>query len=395
MKKPFVISGTGSCLVDQIYPDIDFSHPGVKKYMSRTKGDGGLHPGKLVFPEQFEAFSDKDLLSSLAEITKGRTEPIFNVGGPSIVALIQAAQLLHGTSTEVRFYGARGEDRTGEFLQSRLEQTPVKLELFKIVSGATPTTIVLSDPNYNKGHGERAFINDNGAARHMVPGDLEDGFFDAHVVVFGGTALVPNLHDHLTGLLKKARANGCITVVNTVFDFRNEFANPGGKWPLGNSDESYNFIDLLITDLEEALHLSGKEDLASASKFFIDKGVSAFLITCGTDNTLAYSDGNFFKPRAMSGFPVSSDLVNDLKGFQGGDTTGCGDNFVGGVLTSLAWQMQQENHQPELEECLAWGTVSGGYCCFHVGGTLLEMEPGEKLELIQPYFDKYSRQIHV
>ena len=57
--------------------------------------------------------------------------------------------------------------------------------------------------------------------------------------------------------------------------------------------------------------------------------------------------------------------------------------------------MQQENHQPELEECLAWGTVSGGYCCFHVGGTLLEMEPGEKLELIQPYFDKYSRQIHV
>ena len=101
------------------------------------------------------------------------------------MALIQAAQLLQGTSTEVRFYGARGEDRTGEFLQSRLEQTPVKLELFKIVSGATPTTIVLSDPNYNKGHGERVFINDIGAARHMGPGDLEDGFFDAQMVQQG------------------------------------------------------------------------------------------------------------------------------------------------------------------------------------------------------------------
>ena len=164
--------------MDQIYPDIDFSAPHLKKYMSRNQEDGGLLPGKLVFSEQFEAFSGKDLQSSINEISKERSEPVLNVGGPSIVALVHASQLLLGTGTEVRFYGARGDDPAGKFLQSRLEQVPVKLKQFKTVPGATPTTIVLSDPTFNKGHGERAFINNIGTAGNMGPGDLENGFFE-------------------------------------------------------------------------------------------------------------------------------------------------------------------------------------------------------------------------
>ncbi len=380
--------------MDQIYPDIDFSHPHVERYMSKAKGDGGLHPGRLVFSEQFEAFSGMDLDRSVYEITRDRTEPILNVGGPSIVALIHASQLLHTTSAEVRYYGARGNDKAGEFMQSRLEQTPVMLRRLKSVAGATPSTIVLSDPSFNEGHGERAFINDIGAAWQVGPEDLETGFFDANVVVFGGTALVPNLHDNLTQLLQKARERGCITVVNTVYDFRSEMKNPGGKWPLGREDDAYPWIDLLITDLEEALHLSGQQDLQAAGAFFMEKGVSALLITCGPEPTMACSEGKVFQPLSMQSFPVSTDLVSGLKGFQGGDTTGCGDNFAGGVLASLAWQLQEESQKPDLVECLAWGTVSGGYCCFHVGGTYMEGNPGEKLKLIRPYFEKYNRQIH-
>jgi sugar/nucleoside kinase (ribokinase family) len=393
-KHPLIIAGAGCCLVDRIFPDVDFSLPAFQKYGSRRKGDGGLHPGRLVFSEPFEAFSGRDLRGAVAEITKDRAAPILNVGGPSIVALIHAAQLLQGSPAEVQFYGARGDDAAGEFLQNRLEQTPVKLQHFKIVPGSTPSTIVLSDPHHQEGQGERAFINEIGAAWKMKAEDLEQGFFDADVVVFGGTALVPRLHDQLTVLLQKARAAGCITVVNTVYDFRNESVNPGKRWPLGSDDESYQYIDLLITDREEALHLSGKQDLFAAGNFFKAMGVSAFLITSGTEHTLAFSDGRLFKPQSVRSYPVSSELVNDLKDFMGGDTTGCGDNFVGGVLASLAWQMLKEDHLPDLGECLAWGTVSGGYCCFHVGGTFLEMEPGEKLELIRPYYDRYNHQIN-
>jgi len=394
MKTPITISGAGCCLVDQIYPDIDFSSPGISKYMSRTRGDGGLHPGRLVFSEQFDAFTGKELTKVIEEISSGRADPTFNVGGPSIVALIHASQLLQDSVAEISYHGLRGNDPAGDFLQSKLQQTPVKLDYLGTDSGATPSTIVLSDPGFNKGHGERIFINEIGAAWNFNPDRLNESFFDADMVVFGGTALVPALHDGLTGLLERSRSEGCITVVNTVYDFRSELENPGEPWPLGNSEESYRHMDLLIMDREEALHLSGKEDPAQAGTYFMDSGVSAYIITDGTDPTLCYSDGRLFKPSSNNSYPVSAGLISDLKGFRGGDTTGCGDNFVGGVLASMAWQLAGQNKKLDLEECISWGTVSGGYCCYHVGGTFIEMDPGEKLDLIRPYFERYKEQIH-
>lgn len=394
MSRKIIISGAGCCLVDKIYPQIDFSHPAVKKYMSHKSDDGGLHPGRLVFSEQFEAFADKALSEVLVEVSQGKENAVLNVGGPSIVALIHASQLLNGPPFEVRYFGTRGDDDSGDFLRSSLDKTPVNIEGLRIARGHTPSTIVLSDPSYNRGYGERAFINDIGAAWKMAPEDLEHGFFDADVVVFGGTALVPALHDSLTELLKKAKEKGCMTLVNTVYDFRNEFADPGGKWPLGKSEASYQYIDLLITDLEEALSLSGCETIQAAGAYFREQGVASLLITAGSDHTLAYSNGKVFQSKPQAFYPVSPDLIRDLKGYQGGDTTGCGDNFVGGVLASLAWQLQKGNGMPELEECLAWGTVSGGYCCFQLGGTMMESEPGEKLRLIDPYYKKYLNHIH-
>ena len=394
MSRNITISGAGCCLVDQIYPDIDFSAAILTKYMSRQKGDGGLHPGRLVFSEQFESFAGSDLQDIVTKISMGRKEPTFNVGGPSIVALIQAAQLLQGTGAEVRFYGARGDDKAGQFLLGKLEQTPVKLGHLRIAEGATPSTIVLSDPDFNKGHGERIFINDIGAAWNMGPRDLDQRFFESDMIVFGGTALVPGLHDSLIELLKHSKSKGCVTVVNTVYDFRSELENPGQPWPLGASNESYGHIDLLIMDREEALHLSGAENLPEASNFFRDQGVSSFLITNGTNHTVCYSDGKLFKTLPHESYPVSADLISDLKDFQEGDTTGCGDNFVGGVLAAMAWQLGEEKGSLDLMECIAWGTVSGGYCCYHVGGTFIEMEQGEKLELIRPYFDRYKEQMH-
>lgn len=394
MKKQVTISGAGCCLVDQIYPDIDFSDPRISKYLSGSKGDGGLYPGRLVFSEQFELFSGRNLQQAVDEISTGRSLPTFNVGGPSIVALIHAAQLLQNSSAELKFFGARGNDQAGRFLKDRLDQTPVILDSFRIADGPTASTIVLSDPTYNHGNGERIFINSIGAAWDVGPQDLNEDFFNSDLVVFGGTALVPGLHDHLPELLEKAKSRGCFTLVNTVYDFRSELANPGRKWTLGKSDSSYRHIDLLVADREEAMHLSGTSDLLEAGAYFIQQGVSSYIITNGTEDLLCYSNGHTFKAMHNRTYPVSADLIEQSRNFSGGDTTGCGDNFVGGVLASLAWQMTETDQLPDLEQCITWGTVSGGYCCFHVGGTLIEMEPGEKLELIQPYHSLYLKQIH-
>jgi sugar/nucleoside kinase (ribokinase family) len=394
MKVPLIIAGAGCCLVDQIYPDISFSHPRLRRYLSHKLGDGGLYPGRLVFADHFESFAGQDLRSAMARIAGEGSRAILNVGGPSIVALIHAAQLLHGTSAEVRYYGIRGNDREGDFLNTRLKQTPVKLESFTRLPGRTPTTLVLSDPSFHRGQGERAFIHDLGIAGNTDPANLDQEFFGADVLVFGGTALVPGLHRQLTSLLERGKTHECMTVVNTVYDFINETANPGEKWPLGERDDAWQYIDLLITDREEALHLSGQPELESAGAFFRDRGVSSFLVTCGTEPSMAFSDGRVFEGLAMQFFPVSSDLVEDLERSRKGDTTGCGDNFVGGVLSSLAWQKLKGCRRPKLTECLAWGTVSGGFCCYHLGGTYLEQEPGEKHGRISPYYQKYIRQIH-
>jgi len=394
MNQPIQISGAGCCLVDQIYPRVDFNEEPIAGSLSRKEGDGGLYPGRLVFKEQFESFAGKELHRLLHRIEEERGAPVLNVGGPSIVALIHAAQLLQGTPAMVSYFGARGRDTAGDFLSSKLAQTPVDTENFRIMEGDTPSTIVLSDPSYHGGEGERMFINTIGAAWDISMENLGEGFFDADMVVYGGTALVPALHDHLTELLERSKQKNCITVVNTVYDFRSEMERPGKPWKLGRSDESYRHIDLLIMDREEACRLSGQDDPEQVNRFFADQGVSSFIITNGTRDTIGYSDGRLFGPVSFQQYPVSSDLIRDLKKSRGGDTTGCGDNFTGGVLASMAWQLQEGRTRPDLEECISWGTVSGGYCCFHVGGTFLERAPGEKVELLQPYFYRYNKQIN-
>jgi len=252
---------------------------------------------------------------------------------------------------------------------------------------------VLSDPSYDNGHGERMFINSIGAARDYYPDELDDDFFCSEIVVFGGTALVPNIHDHLTTLLKKAKLHGCITIVNTVFDFRNEKANPSKKWPLGETDESYKFTDLLITDKEEALRLSGGSEINDAVGFFLTKKVPSFIITNGSSDIINYSDGSFFNFEPVNLMPVSRAIRNELKSYSGVDTTGCGDNFAGGVIASIVNQLSTGIKRFDLKEACSWGIVSGGFTCFYIGGTYFEEKPGEKLARIKYYYDLYKKQI--
>ncbi len=394
MSEKIIVSGVGCCLVDLLYKDIDFSSDSFRSFISLKRGDGGLTPGHLVFNEEFVKFARSPFGTVLNQITGGRTPDKKNIGGPSIVSLIHAAQLTDPENCEVRFYGRGGNDDAGKYLLSSLQKTPVVLHDYRLTENITPSTVVLSDPGYDNGHGERMFINSIGAAWDYKPEDLDEEFFHSDIVVFGGTALVPVIHDHLTELLKKAKLNGCLTIVNTVFDFRNEKLNPDRKWPLGNSDESYQFIDLLIADQEEALRLSGQTTAEAAVRFFLDRKVSALIITNGSNPVSIFSDGRLFEPLALTQLPVSKKVVDELRYNKDGDTTGCGDNFVGGVIASIVNQLQGGTQHPDLQEACGWGIVSGGFACFYMGGTYFEQKPGEKLAKIEPYYESYQQQLN-
>ena len=394
MNETIRVSGVGCCLVDRLYNNVSFSSDTFQSYSSKKRGDGGLIPGHLVLKEEFEAFAKKDLKYILNKLTDERLPDKINVGGPCIVALIHAAQITYDLGCDIQFYGCYGDDYNGEILTSTLQKLPVNISNYKQIGNLTPSTDVLSDPDYDNGHGERVFINSIGSAWSYLPENVDVDFYNSDIVVFGGTALVPKIHNNLTELLQKSKDNGCITIVNTVFDFVNDKVTPYKRWPLGKSDESYKNIDLLIVDRDEALHLSGENNLDKAMQFFKKKQTGAVIITNGAKNTRLYADNKLFGKIDAKEMPISNLISEKIKeNLYKGDTTGCGDNFVGGVIASLIFQLNEGKKTLNLEEACILGIVSGGYACLYIGGTFFEKHPGEKYQLITPVLNDYKEQI--
>jgi mannitol-1-phosphate 5-dehydrogenase len=395
--KKIIISGAGCALADFLYTDISFNSPEFKKYLSKNAGDGGLSPGKLVFKEELEKFSERFYYEIKGDIIGNIRLSSFNVGGPSIVSLIHASQLLNKDEFEVRFFGMAGKDETAENIFKILRKTPLNIDNYYVTSSkSTPFTDVLSDPDYENGHGERTFINNIGAAWEFNPDNLDTDFFNSSIVCFGGTALVPKLHDNLTTVLKRARKSKCITLVNTVYDFRNEKTNPDKPWPLVKDVLSYGLIDILIMDKDEALRISGQDTLENSATFFSKTEVSSFIITNGANNIFVWSGGSLFAKQQLIQLPVSKRVTDELRSNPElkGDTTGCGDNFTGGIIASLAWQLKTKTRGHfNLLETLSWGVASGGFSCFTIGGTYMEKSYGEKLIKVQDLQKAYLRQI--
>jgi len=395
--KKVKVAVAGCSLADYLFADVDFTSPAFRECASLRDGDGGLQTGKLVFADALEKFKGRPYAELLKALTGGCAPTKKNLGGPGIVGAINAAQILSDTSADFDFYGATGNDECGKFIRSIIAKTPVKTGHYITLDGASPCTDVLSDPRAHNGKGERTFINVIGACYDYTPGSLPESFFKADVVWFGATALVPQLHNNLTTLLKKAKNNGAVTVVSTVFDFINEAKNPSGRWPMGDGDSAYKFIDLLMVDWDEAVRLTGENTLEGIHQFLTQSGISAYSITHGAKDFYVWSDGRIFRKTELSVMPVSALVDADLAAHpeQRGDTTGCGDNFAGGFASSLIRQLAEEKPLGEfsLEDACAWAAASGGFACFCLGGTYLEKEPGEKRAKLQRYHDAYFTQL--
>ncbi len=156
------ISGTGCALMDYLHADIRLDSEAFLRYRARRGGDGGLEPGKLVFVEDLERFAGEPF-SRILEALRGGQEPDrANLGGPSIVSLIHAAQMLEGHQAQVQFFGARGVDASSDAIMHIVSRTPLEVSGYLAFAGHTPFTQVFSDPTYDHGHGERTFVNERG-----------------------------------------------------------------------------------------------------------------------------------------------------------------------------------------------------------------------------------------
>lgn len=395
--KSFKISGVGCALVDYLYKPINFKEEQFKRYMSVKPGDGGLSPGKLVFKDEFEMFAGDNYHNVRNVITNSNPPVALNIGGPSIVSLIHASQILTEYNAELFFYGCKGNDDEAIFMDENIRRTSLKIGKYKFSNQYTPFTDVFSDPYYDQGNGERIFINNIGAAWDLLPEDMDEAFFESDITVFGGTALVPRIHESLQELLQKAKEKKAITIVNTVYDNLSEKKAPNKAWPLGNSIDTYKYVDLLIADMEEALCLSGTDTLEEALQFFKNTGVGGVIVTHGA-NPLHYYCESSLLGSSKGYLPVSKKIKNTIIQYpdQIGDTTGCGDNFAGGIIASIAAQLIENSEKKmNIQKAMAMGVVSGGFACFYHGGTFYENYPGEKWEQMKPFYNDYLNQLKI
>lgn len=120
------------------------------------------------------------------------------------------------------------------------------------------------------------------------------------------------------------------------------------------------------------------------------------MVTNGARDVYLLADSPLFGKVPMQTLPVSAAVGKALKEGCKGDSTGCGDNFAGGVIASIATQIfnckqstVNSKQTLDLIESTKWGIVSGGFACFYYGGTYIEKKEGEKLTLLQELYDQY------
>lgn len=388
------ISATGCSVVDNLYSPVKFNSVAYKHWCYENGIENGLITGGLVFGEDIENSSGVPYANIIDEITMGEIIPEKNIGGPAIVALIHLVQVFHNSKHKFNYFGCRSDDANGEYIASVLDGFDIDTKGYYIAKGGvTPFTDVLSDPEYNDKNGERTFINFIGVANDLTGYDLPSNFYDSDIVIFGGTALTPRLHDDLSYSLKRAKDRGAITCVSTIYDFRNQKNNHGKPWPLVSAKEDYRMIDLLIMDNEEALKISATANKENAIKWFAKNGANAVIITHGAEDIICFSNGLFFLENEIFSMPVSAAASNNMRQLNMGeaDTTGCGDNFAGGLYASLIKQM--EGKYISLKKAVAFAAVSGGFAGSHKGGVFFEKETGEKLEKLNKLLGLYNKQI--
>ncbi len=408
------VNATGCSLVDNLYGHVDFSSELYRRLSSRKSGDGGLATGGLVFAEAFAEFAASgntaggpaagaDYARILRQLTGAEEPDSSNIGGPGIVPLIHANQVKQNPDIRYRFAGVLGRDDNGRRFRDLMDEAGFPLKDYSESERPTPSTDVLSDPSFNGGRGERTFINTIGAAGAYGPRSLPEDFFDADFLLFGGTALVPPLHDNLDDLCRRGREAGAFVMVTTVFDFRNEARLQGKPWPLV---DDYSNIHLLVTDREEALKISGETDPAAAMAWFLNQGCRGVVVTQGADEVLLgirenpVQAGSFLplSRRIMPTCRYADEVVASLTKKR--DTTGCGDNFVGGMIDSLAHQLaggasgeSADKQNLNLEEAVVSGIAAGSVALTCLGGVYYEDEPGQKFNAMKPYFDAYRREL--
>ena len=259
-----------------------------------------------------------------------------HVGGCASNAAIDLAKL----GVPVTLSCKVGKDSFGDFVIKTAKENGVNTD--GIVADETvATTVSIVCINSS---GERSFLYYPGSAAAFRMEDVTDELIDSVDIVFVAGAMLLTEFDGnpCAELMKKARAKGKMSIMDTAWDFEN-------KW-LPKIEAVIPHLDLFMPSYEEAVKLSGETDVPKIAAFFLNMGAKSVIIKVGKDGAFIHEPNGteYTLPTYLQYKPV--------------DTTGAGDSFCAGFIAGLAqgWDYRESGR---------FANAVGTHCILEIGAS--------------------------
>jgi sugar/nucleoside kinase (ribokinase family) len=220
------------------------------------------------------------------------------------------ALVLAKLGAEVRSAGAIGTDPVGDMLVALLERDGVDCSLLVRRDAVQTSASVLPI----RPDGSRPAFHVVGANGTYGPDDVSwDAVEAADFLHLGGPEFMGG--EAAATILSRARAAGVTTSADILA--------PGEPGILEWIGPALEHLDYLLPNDEQAMGLTGEDDLEAACRALVARGVGCVAATCGGDGVVVVAVGD--EAERVAAFDV--DVV---------DTTGCGDAFSAGLLRGLS-----------------------------------------------------------
>ena len=245
---------------------------------------------------------DDDIVPRFGQVEKIVAGYNLEMGGSCCIFAAQAAKL----GLNVALLGWVGEDAFGQLILDTLSSAGVDTRFVKTDSNLnTGITVHLVQAN------DRAMLTHPGSLKNLTVDDVTDEILaSARHLHYGSLYLQTGLLPHWVEILRSAKRLGMSVSLDTNWD-------PEERWNSSFS-QALKYIDMLLPNEQEALHLSGKPDVSTAIDFLSEQ-VPLLVVKRASAGAFAC-----FQGKKVSQSVMAADL--------GGDGIGAGDSFDAGFL---------------------------------------------------------------
>lgn len=254
------------------------------------------------------------------------------VSGAAGSAAIVAAK--HGLS--VQAVGGVGEDLMGDWVLRRLADFDIDTaNMQRCPDHTTSSSVVTTRPD-----GARPALHKRGAtAGFFVSDDQIDRVLDTAILHVGGVGLMDRMDKGRTAdVLAEAKKRGCRTTLDV-------FASTPDDLPLVRP--LLEHTDFFMPSEEEAMALSGLTDFEEITRFLLDQGTGAVILTLG-------DKGAMYRDQTGERIDLPAFKIDVVC------TCGCGDCFNAGFATGLHLGLP-------MEDCLRMGQAASAQNAMGLG----------------------------